>query len=128
MNLLVISASLNPGSRSAVMAKAAVDILQKTGHDATLLDLQEWDLPLCDGSAAYGNENTVAVSKLVNEADGILVSSPVYNFDVNAAAKNLLELTGKGWENKVVGFICAAGGQGSYTDTLGLGLRGRYVR
>lgn len=25
--------------------------------------------------------------------------------------QNLVELTGRAWENKVVGFVCAAGGQ-----------------
>jgi FMN reductase len=37
---------------------------------------------------------------------------------VNAAAKNVLELTGKAWEGKVVGFICAAGGHGSYMSVM----------
>ena len=35
-------------------------------------------------------------------------------YDLNAAAKNFIELTGRAWTNKVVGFICAAGGKGSY--------------
>ena len=31
----------------------------------------------------------------------------------NAAAKNLIELTGKAWEDKIVGFACAAGANSS---------------
>ena len=43
-----------------------------------------------------------------------------YNFDANAAVKNLIELTGSAWENKVVGFLCAAGGMSSYMSIMSL--------
>ena len=43
---------------------------------------------------------------------------PIYNYDINAAAKNLIELTGRNWLGKVVGFACAAGGQGSYMSIM----------
>jgi FMN reductase len=49
-----------------------------------------------------------------------LLSVPIYNYDANAAAKNLIELTGKSWQDKVVGFLCAAGGQGSYMSIMSL--------
>ncbi|MDP6500219.1 MAG: hypothetical protein QF847_03295 [Candidatus Marinimicrobia bacterium] len=42
----------------------------------------------------------------------------MYNYDVNAAAKNLLELTGSGWNEKTVGFICNAGGDKSYMSVM----------
>jgi NAD(P)H-dependent FMN reductase len=51
--------------------------------------------------------------------DVILVGVAVYNSDVNAAVKNLLELTGSAWEDKVVGFLCAAGGRSSYMSVMG---------
>ncbi|MEY2550767.1 MAG: hypothetical protein QOG12_911, partial [Verrucomicrobiota bacterium] len=35
-----------------------------------------------------------------------------------AAAKNLVELTGSAWEEKVVGFLCAAGGMSSYMSVM----------
>ena len=37
-----------------------------------------------------------------------------------AAVKNLIELTGDAWENKVVGFLCAAGGMNSYMSVMSL--------
>jgi FMN reductase len=37
---------------------------------------------------------------------------------VAAAAKNMVELTGSAWEDKVVGFLCAAGGMGSYMSVM----------
>ena len=32
----------------------------------------------------------------------------------------MIELTGKKWENKVVGFACAAGGRSSYMSVMGI--------
>ena len=46
------------------------------------------------------------------------MATPVYNYDVSAAAKNMVELTGSAWEDKVVGFLCAAGGMGSYMSVM----------
>src|SRR5260370_8259766 len=54
----------------------------------------------------------------IEAAHGILIAAPVYNYDVAAAAKNMLELTGSAWEDKVVGFLCAAGGMGSYMSVM----------
>ncbi len=34
--------------------------------------------------------------------------------------KNLVELTGSAWENKIVGFACAAGGASSYMAIMAL--------
>src|SRR5947208_16170568 len=51
-------------------------------------------------------------------ADGVLVAAPIYNYDVAAAAKNMIELAGSAWENKIVGFLCAAGGMGSYMSVM----------
>src|SRR4029077_12039450 len=51
-------------------------------------------------------------------ADAILVATPVYNYDVSAAAKNMVELTGSSWEDKIVGFLCSAGGMNSYMSVM----------
>src|ERR1043166_5008958 len=44
--------------------------------------------------------------------------TPVYYYDVAAAAKNLFELTGSAWEVKVVGVLCAGGGMSSYMSVM----------
>jgi FMN reductase len=48
------------------------------------------------------------------------VATPIYNYDANAAVKNLIELTGSGWQDKPVGFLCAAGGMSSYMSIMSL--------
>ena len=120
MKPLVISCSLNPSSRSAQLAGHAHAALSRTAADARLVDLRESPLPMCDGGAAYQHENVAPLAAAISGADPILLAIPVYNFDANAAAKNLIELTGRAWTGKVVGFLCAAGGQGSYMSVMSL--------
>lgn len=119
MSLLVISCSLNPDSRSRMMARHALATLAERNAEAELLDLQDWPLPLCDGSAAYDDPQVATLTEKISAADGVLLAVPVYNFDVNAAAKNLVELTDKAWQDQIVGFLLAAGGQSSYMSVMG---------
>lgn len=84
------------------------------------IDLREYPLPLCDGENAYSDPNVEKLSAKVQAARAILVATPVYNYDANAAVKNLIELTGSAWEDKIVGFACAAGGQASYMSIMAL--------
>ena len=53
-------------------------------------------------------------------AEGILIASPIYNYSINSPLKNLIELTGRNWQEKVVGFLCAAGGASSYMAIMGI--------
>jgi len=115
---LVVSTSGNPESNSRRMGRLAFAHLQKLKVDCTWLDLSEMDLPLCDADACYAAPGAQKLSQAVKSADGILVAAPVYNYDVSAAAKNMIELTGSGWEEKVVGFLCAAGGMSSYMSVM----------
>lgn len=121
MSILVISTSLNPNSRSALMARSAFEHLQQQdGVESRWLDLRETPLPFCDASSAYGAENVDVFASAIREAAGVILAGPVYNYDIGSAGKNLLELTGRNWTGKVVGLILAAGGQGSYMAPMGI--------
>lgn len=115
---LVISTSGNETSNSRKMGRAAFAHLRKLGSDCEWLDLSELDLPLCDADSCYAKPGAQKLSKAIRSADGILVAAPVYNYDVSAAAKNMIELSGSAWEDKIVGFLCAAGGMGSYMSVM----------
>lgn len=119
MDVLIISASLNPDSHSRVMARYVQTRLETMGVSCRLLDLQDYTLPLCDGDTAYDAPGVAELSTDVAASSVILVAVPIYNYDVNAAAKNLVELTGSAWENKTAGFLCAAGGRSSYMSVMG---------
>ena len=118
--ILVISSSLHPDSRSRILARACVDRLSTLGEEPRMFDLAVSPLPQCDGAAAYGDKNVQELSRLIEQADAILIASPVYNYDVSSASKNAVELTGRVWTGKVVGLMLAAGGQGSYMSAMGL--------
>jgi FMN reductase len=115
---LVVSTSGNPDSNSRRMAQLAFQQLEKAKVECAWLDISELGLPLCDADACYTQPGARKVSKAIEAADGILIGTPVYNYDVSAAAKNLVELTGNAWEDKVVGFLCAAGGMSSYMSVM----------
>src|SRR5436190_2445376 len=106
---LIISTSLRAGSHSRLLGQYLAAQL-----DGECVDLRDYPLPLCDGEAAYDAENVTKMSEMITAARVIFLAVPIYNYDGNAAAKNLIELTGSAWEDKIVGFVCAAGGMSSY--------------
>ena len=115
---LVVSTSGNPDSNSRRMGRVAFAALQKAKVDCAWIDISEMDLPLCDADACYSMPGAKELSAAIEAADGILIAAPVYNYDVAAAAKNMIELTGSVWEDKIVGFLCAAGGAASYMSVM----------
>lgn len=120
MSLLIISASLNSDSNSRRLAREAERVLRADGTEVVFLDLRDLPLPICDGEKAYDHPNVARAEKLIAAADGIIFATPIYNYDASAAAKNLVELTGKAWENKTVAFLCSAGGHGGFMSILAL--------
>lgn len=118
MTILLLSSSLNPESNSRALLREAERSLMASGKATRFIDLRDFPLPLCDGDKAYSHPSLKELGMAIREAEGVLIGVPIYNFDVNAAIKNLVELTGKSWENHVVGFLCAAGGRCSYMSVM----------
>ncbi len=117
MKYLILSCSLHPRSLSRVLARRLADHLPEEETD--FVDLVDHPLPLCDGHSAYSHPSVKDLSERIKAARGVVIASPVYNYDVSAATKNVLELTGRAWTRKVVGMVCAAGGKGSYMAPMG---------
>ena len=112
---LIISASLRPASLSRVLGQFLVQELE-----GDFIDLREFSLPMCDGDAAYDDPNVEKLRARIKAARVIFLTVPIYNYYANAAVKNLVELTGGAWEDKIVGFACAAGGYSSYMSIMSL--------
>lgn len=119
MSFLVISTSLNPDSRSRLLAREAHRLLSAQSK-TEWLDLRTTKLPQCDGVECYKKPSVVKVTQKITDASCILLAVPIYNFDAGSAAKNLIELTGNAWSEKTVGFLCAAGGRSSYMSVMSL--------
>jgi len=117
---LIVSGSLRLKSRSRAMAHFLTDCYQSEGIAAQTIDLRGLSLPFCDGEDAYDHQSVPTLSKAISAARVVIIATPIYNFDASAALKNLIELTGDSWENKVVGFLCAAGGSMSYMSVMSL--------
>jgi NAD(P)H-dependent FMN reductase len=117
---LIVSASLRSKSRSRVMAHHLADCYRINGLPPLVIDLRECALPFCDGEFAYSHPDVLSLSKKISDARVIMLATPIYNFDASSALKNLIELTGDSWDDKIVGFLCAAGGSLSYMSVMSL--------
>lgn len=118
--VLIVASSLSEGSRSQQLARIALAKLEAAGVSATLLDLSADPLPPAGSGAAWGDPAVARAQELTTAATHILFAVPVYNYDVNSVAKNFIELTGEdALGGKTIGFLCSAGGQGSYMSVLG---------
>ncbi len=120
MNIAVISCSLHPQSRSFVLAGAAHEDLTARGVTAQLLDLRDHSMEFAGSAAAWNVPDAKKIADVIRDSSAVLLAAPIYNWDVNAAAKNLLEVSSRAWDRKVVGFMCVAGGQSSYMSVMGL--------
>jgi FMN reductase len=119
VRVLVVGSSLNPGSVSQRLAQIVFERLQAAGAEARLLDLREVPLPLAGSEESWDDPETQRATAMAQDVDCILFSSPVYNYDLNAAAKNFVELMGgEVFENRTVGFICWAGGRSSFMTPM----------
>ena len=60
------------------------------------------------------------LKEAIESASHIIFAVPIHCYDVNAATKNIIELVGRSFTQKIVGFICAAGGANSYMSVMGM--------
>lgn len=119
MRVTIIATSLNEGSKSQALALRFKHIVIADGVEVELIDLRELSLPLAGGSQSWSSQDAQVISKAVKASSHIVFAVPIYCYDVNAAAKNVIELVGADFSKKVVSFICAAGGAMSYMSVMG---------
>lgn len=120
MKQLVIACSLSTTSKSAVLAAHLVELLSALDVDTELIDLRKFPLPFCDAGECYADPNVVELSRKITDASAVTLAVPIYNYDVGGAARNLIAVTGSAWNEQVVGFVGAAGGQRSYMSLMPL--------
>jgi FMN reductase len=118
ISILVISTSLRDASRSRVLAEQAFACAGGLGMAADWMDLRDHPLPPCDGEGCFSHPEVAALRPRIEAASAILLAAPVYAYGLSSVARNLVELTGRAWNAKPVGLLCAAGGKGSYMAPL----------
>ena len=114
--VLIIQASLNPQSKTAIVVGEAEKILNSLDEvDCQILDLRYFDMQFCDGrkSTDY-NSDTQKAFEMINDADGFIVGMPVYCYSVSGPLKNLIDITSSAMEKKVAGILCTTGSPMSF--------------
>jgi FMN reductase len=101
-HVTIVATSLDTRSKSQLLARYAASLLAERGVSYTLLDLRD----------------TPELAAPLAEATHVVFAVPIYNYEVNAAAKQVIEDHGDALEGKTVGFLCQAGGQRSYMSVL----------
>jgi|TARA_B100000953_G_scaffold192437_2_gene158421 FMN reductase len=94
--------------------------LESSLDNVEFFDLQDNPLPMCDGDKCYDLPEVLEFREKVKNADGIIMATPVYNFNVSSGAKNIVELGGRMLYDKIFGFMCAAGGRNGYMSVMSL--------
>ena len=120
MRQLIISCSLSPKSHSALLAQCLSDEITNLGDEIHLIDLRKLELPFCDGEACYAHPNVQTLQAAIKEASAITIATPIYNFETGGGTRNAIALGGNAFNGKVIGFLCAAGGENSYMAVMGL--------
>ena len=117
---LIIGTSLSETSKSQVLARKLEARMREKDYSCERIDLREVDLPFVGRSDAWGSVFAEELGNAVKRSSHIVFATPIYCYDVNAAAKTVIELVGRSFTKKVVGFVCSAGGNSSYMAVMGM--------
>lgn len=117
-NVTIIATSLNPKSKSQILARQMESHLEADGVECQLFDLRDLNIEMCGTNESWGNEGIAKIAESVKQASHVVFAVPIYCYDVNSAAKNIIELTGRSFTNKVISFLCSAGGGNSYMSVM----------
>jgi len=96
LKIAVIYGSARKARQGIKAAHFVVNKLEQRGHEPTLIDTQEYQLPFLDRMYKEFKDNSapqamIAVGHILSTADGFVIVSAEYNHSIPAALKNLLD-------------------------------------
>ena len=96
LNTAIIYGSARRARQGIKAARFLARMLEQRGHSVTLIDSEEYELPLLDRMFKEYDADTAPadmtkISKALDAADGFVIVSAEYNHSVPAALKNLLD-------------------------------------
>ncbi len=115
--IVVLNAGLSPTGLTQILTQEALDRIGHHGGAGEHLDVQ------IDRVLPYGEPGSDGAERIrdgLNRAEGIIICFPVYNFNMNATLKSVLEHCGPAMTGKVVGIMATAGGRFGYMSVLSL--------
>ena len=108
IRLAVVIASTREGRRGGYVGAWFVDQARlRTDLEVSIIDLAEVSLPAFMSRAPH--DGLAAVSAAVDAADAFVVVTPEYNHSYPASIKTLIDLTGREWHAKPIGFVSYGG-------------------
>ena len=110
--ILVVTGSVRPNSVNEKVVPLVVAELEKQGAEVKIADLKELNMPFYDAPmppTAPGfeapHESVREWTKLVAEADGVVLVTPEYNHTMSPIQLNAVDWIGKEWEGKPVALV-----------------------
>ena len=96
LKIAVVYGSARRNRQGIKAARFVVSQLERRGHDVTLVDSQECNLPLLDRmhkefEPGQAPDAMQALADIFSAADGFIVVSAEYNHSIPAALKNVLD-------------------------------------
>jgi FMN reductase len=120
VRVLGLCGSLRPNGYTRAALSVALAGAAGAGAAAQLVDLRDYDLPLCTGGSDI--EASPGVRRLrqrITEANGIILATPNYHGTLSGVLKNALDLMSMSeFEGKVVGLVGVSGGRMGGAATL----------
>ena len=115
LRIAVVDAGAAPSSLTAVLCRAMGEALRGQGAAALMLEAQAGRIrPFGEGPS----DGAEALREALASADGVILCFPVYNFNMNATLKAVIEHCGPAMAGKVVGLMATAGGRFGYMSVL----------
>lgn len=100
MKVLGIVCSPRKGGNTEIMMEEALKAARESGAETTLISLADMDISPCDacgGCEETGictvNDDMQQIYRAMDEADGIILGTPVYFVNVSAQAKAVIDRT-----------------------------------
>ena len=113
LRIPVLVGSVRRGRQSIKVARFAVNRLNRSGAETSLLDLAEYDLPIMEERLYKRDDPPPGLeifSASVRQADAIVVVSPEYNASIPGVLKNALDYIYSEWFRKPIGLITVSAG------------------
>jgi chromate reductase len=123
--ILAFAASARRESLNRKFLAVAVEEAKAAGADVTLLDLNEYEMPLYHGDLEDAQglpANAQRMIQLITEHQGLLIASPEYNSMITPLLKNTVDWCTRGDDNPFVDKVAAviSASPGAYGGVLSL--------
>ena len=121
--VLVVLGSVREGRVAESVAGLVSESLKTLNHEVVLADFKAMPLPFMnegvpsDPSFSPSDENVNTWTKMVADADKVVIVSPEYNHGIPAVLKNAIDWVYGPWENKPVSLVTYGWGGAPFTIT-----------